>query len=148
MLRWLLAFFHLLGLGIGLGAVWVRARALASGAPDRAMISRLLAADSVWGVAALLWITTGLWRLLAGTEKPTEYYLASHAFWIKMSLLVVILALEVRPMVTLIRWRSRLARGETPDLGSAPALARISYVQAGLVVFMVLAATAMARGIG
>lgn len=148
MLRWLLAFFHLLGLGIGLGAVWVRARALASGAPDRATISRLLAADSVWGVAALLWITTGLWRLLAGTEKPTEYYLASRAFWIKMGLLVMILALEVRPMVTLIRWRSRLARGETPDLASAPALARISYVQAGLVVLMVLAATAMARGIG
>ena len=148
MLRWLLAAAHLLALGIGLGAVWVRARALASGAPDRATISRLLAADSVWGVAALLWITTGLWRLLAGTEKPTEYYLASHAFWIKMSLLVVILALEVRPMVTLIRWRSRLARGKTPDLGSAPALARISYVQAGLVVLMVLAATAVARGIG
>jgi putative membrane protein len=147
-LRWLLAFAHLLGLGIGLGAVWVRARALGANPADRSTLSRLLAADSVWGVAALLWITTGLWRLLAGTEKPTEYYVASHAFWIKMALLAAILALELRPMVTLLRWRRQLARGGPPDLVSASALSRISYVQALLVVLMVLAATAMARGVG
>ena len=148
MLRWLLAFFHLLGLGIGLGAVWVRARALGSDPTDRSTLARALAADSVWGIAALLWITTGLWRLLAGTEKPTGYYLSSHTFWTKMALLGLILALELRPMVTLIRWRVQLGQGGTPDVGSAPALARISYVQAVLVVLMVLAATAMARGIG
>lgn len=148
MLRWLLAAVHLLALGIGLGAVWVRARSLASGPAERSALARALAADSAWGIAALLWITTGLWRLLAGTEKPTAYYLSSHTFWTKMGLLAAILALEVRPMVTLIRWRIQLGRGETPDVTSAPALSRISYVQAVLVVLMVLAATAMARGIG
>jgi putative membrane protein len=65
-----------------------------------------------------------------------------------MALLGLILALELRPMVTLIRWRIQLSQAGTPDVGSAPALARISYAQAVLVVLMVLAATAMARGIG
>ncbi len=146
MLRWLLAAVHLLALGIGLGAVWVRARALGSGRLDRATLAHAFAADSVWGVAAMLWISTGLWRLLAGTEKPTGYYLASHAFWLKMGLLAAILVLEVLPLVTLVRWRIALARGGTPDLATAPVLSRISFGQAVLVVLMVLAATAMARG--
>jgi putative membrane protein len=51
-------------------------------------------------------------------------------------------------MFTLIRWRQAVARGGVPDTQPAALLARISYVQAGLIVLMVLAATAMARGIG
>jgi putative membrane protein len=105
-------------------------------------------ADSLWGLAAVLWISTGLWRLLAGLEKGTGYYLQNHVFLSKMALLALILVLELRPMVTLIKWRSAVSRGQTPDIRAAPSLARISFVQAGLVVLMVLAATAMARGVG
>lgn len=146
MLRWLLASFHLLALGLGLGAVWVRGRGL-QGPLDASGLRRVFLADTVWGLAALLWIGTGLWRLLGGTEKPTDYYLHNHAFMAKMALLLLILALELRPMITLIRWRSRVGRGELPDTRLAPLLARISFVQAGIVVLMVFAATAMARGL-
>jgi uncharacterized membrane protein len=41
-----------------------------------------------------------------------------------------------------------VARGEIPDARSAGRFARISFIQATLVVLMVLAATAMARGYG
>jgi putative membrane protein len=148
MLRWLLAAVHLLALGIGLGSVWVRARLLGGPTLDGLTLRRALAADAWWGVAALLWIGSGLWRLLAGTEKTTAYYLGSHIFWTKMALLAAILVLESRPIVTLTAWRRLIARGETPDLRAAPAIARTSYVQAVLVILMVLAATAMARGLG
>jgi putative membrane protein len=148
MLRWLLAAIHLLALGIGLGSVWARARLLGGPTPDGPTLRRALAADAWWGVAALLWVGSGLWRLLAGMEKTTAYYLGSHLFWTKMALLGAILVLESRPIVTLTVWRRLLARGETPDLRAAPAIARTSYVQAVLVILMVLAATAMARGLG
>jgi putative membrane protein len=146
MLRWLLASFHLLALGVGLGAVWVRGRGL-RGPLDPSGLRRVFLADSVWGLAALLWISTGLWRLLGGTEKATDYYLHNHAFLTKMGLFLLILVLEVWPMATLIRWRVRLGRGELPDTRAAPVLARISFAQAWIVVLMVFAATAMARGL-
>ena len=100
MLRWLLAALHLLALGIGLGAVWSRARSLRQPL-DSPGLRRVLAADAWWGIAALLWISTGLWRWLGGLEKGTAYYLQNHVFWTKMLLLAVILALEVGPIITL-----------------------------------------------
>lgn len=144
-LRWLIATLHLLVLPVGLGAIWMRARALARVTGSEGL-ARVLVADNLWGIAAIVWIATGLWRAFGGLEKGTAYYLHDHAFHIKMGLLVLILLLEVWPMVTLIRWRIRLRGGPVPDTHLAPQLARVSYVQAALVILMVFAATAVARG--
>jgi putative membrane protein len=147
MLRWILAALHLLALGIGLGAVWARRQALRPPL-DLPAVRRVLAADAWWGVAALIWISTGLWRWLGGLEKGTAYYLQNHAFWAKMLLLGFVLALELGPMVTLASWRREVRAGRLPDLARAPAVARASAIQVVLVILMVLAATAMARGMG
>lgn len=146
-LRWTLAALHLLALGIGLGAVWARGVNLRTAltAPD---LRRVFRADSAWGLAAVLWISTGLWRWLAGLEKTTEYYLHNHVFLTKMGLFLLIVALEISPMLTLIRWRRLTAAGQPVDTGAARRMATISFVQAALVVSMVFVATAMARGIG
>jgi putative membrane protein len=146
-IRWLFAALHLLGLGIGLGAVWARARAL-QGPLDAAGLRRAFYADTWWGIAALLWIATGLVRAFGGLEKGSAYYLHNHVFWTKMILLGLILVLEIGPMLTLIRWRVLTGQGGRPDTRSAPRLATISYLEAVLVALMILAATALARGYG
>jgi putative membrane protein len=145
--RLIFAALHLLGLGVGLGGVWMRARAL-SGPLDANGLKRVFAADTAWGLAALIWIGSGLTRAFGGFEKGSAYYLASHLFWTKMSLLVLVLLLELRPMIVLIRWRIQVGKAATPQLGAARALAVISYVQAGIVVVMVFIAAALARGYG
>ena len=147
MTRWLLAAVHLLGLGVGLGAVWARARAL-RGPLDSHGIRRVLAADAWWGIAALLWIGSGLWRLFGGVEKGTAFYFQNHVFWTKMGLFLLIIVLEIGPIVTFTTWRRQVAQGVVPDLSSAPRIARVSAIQAVLVVLMVFAAPAMARGYG
>ncbi len=145
LIRWLVAAIHLLALGLGLGAIWSRRRAL-KGLPDPKNLQRAIYADTLWGIAALLWITTGLARAFAGLEKGSAYYLASNAFILKMVLLGLVLLLEVWPMVTLIRWRIQISRGEAIDTQNAKRLSLISAVQTTLVVTMVFAATAVARG--
>ena len=151
MLAIALAWLHLIALGLGLGAVIQRGTALRR-FPAPGALGRAFAADTMWGFAAGLWISTGLWRLLAGTDKATGYYMQNHVFFGKMGLLLVILALEVGPMVTLIRWRAALRKGAAEDAVASPATARriatVSHVQAAIVVLMVLAAVSMARGLG
>ncbi len=145
LLRWLLASLHLLGLGIGLGAIWVRSRALA-GVPDPACVRRALRADAWWGVAALLWLGTGLPRLLLGLEKPADYYFGGRIFWLKLGLFTLVFLLELGPMVGLTLWRLALKRGTPPDTRKAARWAATGRVQLALVVVLVFVATAMARG--
>ena len=143
MLRIVLAALHLLALGIGLGAVWSRARLL-GGRFDSGAVRRALVVDSWWGVAAVVWLATGLWRLFAATEKATTYYMTNRVFLAKMGMFVLVLILEIGPMITLLRWR----RGMQPDASAAKRIATISYVECLLVIAMVVAAVAMARGYG
>lgn len=151
MLQVALAAVHLLALAVGLPSVVMRARALRRAARDgsRDALDRAFAADTLWGLSALLWISSGLWRYLADIEKSTGYYNRNHFFFAKMGLLALVLLLEIWPMVKLIGWRAAARRGE---VGAAPATARriaaVSSVQAALVVAMVLFASAMARGYG
>ena len=146
--RLALAWLHLLALGVGLGGVWGRARALHDSLRDpvdERAIRRALVADAWWGVAAVVWLATGLWRLLAGTEKSTTYYLTNPAFNAKMLMFVAVIALEAWPMLTLVRWRRRTREPHARDAGRIEV---ISYVECALVVAMVFAAVSMARGFG
>jgi uncharacterized membrane protein len=148
LIRVSLAWMHLLALGIGLGGVWGRARALHDSLREPAdprAVRRALVADTWWGIAAGLWIITGVWRLVGSTEKSTAYYLANHAFYAKMALFLGILALEIWPMLTLMKWRTGKAEPHARDVGRIEV---ISYVECALVVGMVLAAVSMARGLG
>jgi uncharacterized membrane protein/murein DD-endopeptidase MepM/ murein hydrolase activator NlpD len=146
--RLALAWLHLLALVAGLAGVWARGRALSDSLrhpEDPRAIRRALVGDTWWGIAALAWIVTGLWRLIAGTEKSTSYYVASHAFLLKMSLFLVVFALEIWPMTTLMRWRRKKLQPDARDVGR---IEIISYVQASLVAIIALVAVAMARGYG
>lgn len=147
MLAAIVSALHLLALAIGLPSVFVRGRAL-KGRLDREGLRRVFAADTVWGIAAALWLATGLLRAFAGLEKGTAFYLGSWLFLAKLGLFVLIVALEIRPMVTLIRWRAAMRGGGTPDTSAARSLYRLNHVELALVVVMVFVASFMARGYG
>jgi putative membrane protein len=142
--RWLFAALHLLALAIGPAAVFARGRAL-RGTLDRAGLARAFFADNLWGVAAGLWLVTGIPRLLF-FEKGVAYYMQHPLFLTKLVLFLLIFALEVWPMVTLIRWRIATKKGEAIDTSAARRIATISFVQMALVLVIVFLATAVARG--
>ncbi len=147
MLSAVVSSLHVLALAIGLPSVWWRGRAL-KGRLDAEGLRQLFVADSLWGIAALLWIVTGLLRAFGGLEKGTEFYLRSPLFWVKMALFACVLMLEIWPMLTFIRWRGQLRRGQAPDTSRARTFYVLNHVEMGIVVVMVFVASRMARGIG
>jgi putative membrane protein len=143
---YLLAVLHLLTFGLGFGSCWARASALKN-LKDDSGLNAVFFADNLWGVSALLWIVTGLWRVLGGIEKGTDYYLGSTAFQIKMVLFIFIFLLELKPMITFYKWRAKHKRGQQIDLSVAPALARITQIELILLIPIVFMAVAMSRGL-
>jgi|SRR5919197_873845 putative membrane protein len=138
---------HVLALAIGLPAVFLRGLAL-RGSLDPPAFRLLFAADSAWGVAAAMWLVTGLLRAFGGLEKGSQFYLGSNVFWLKLALFATVLALEAWPMTVLIRWRRHRRHGESPETSRAGTLYVINHVEMILVIGIVFVASFMARGAG
>ncbi|HEY2798703.1 MAG TPA: DUF2214 family protein [Thermoanaerobaculia bacterium] len=147
-----LSALHVLALAIGFGAVFARGRRLRDlrrTPEDAAIYTRLFQADALWGLAALLWIGTGLLRVFGGLEKQPAFYLRNGFFWIKMALFLLVFVLEVRPIVTFGRWRKARRTGAWPATGGAPSLPGLIAVndaETAIVVVIPFAAALMARG--
>ncbi|MBS4088651.1 DUF2214 family protein [Pseudomonas rustica] len=147
LVHWFLAAVHLLAFALGFWAVLTRGTAFSRLAAGTGEAKRVLLADNLWGVSALILLITGGMRAFGGYEKGTDYYLHQPLFHLKMTLFVLILLMELAPMITLIKWRIALAKGKPIDTGRAKIYARISHAEALLLVLMVVAATGMARGV-
>jgi uncharacterized membrane protein len=150
MLRITLASLHLLALALGLMATVLRGSALRETFTPSSL-RRALRLDVIWGIAAVLWIITGLWRLFGATEKPTTYYMANHWFMAKMGCFLLIFLLEIWPMLTMMRARAALRQGLDAAAIVVPAAKRIAligHVQATIALAMIFMAVAMARGFG
>src|SRR5258705_5610992 len=104
----LLSAVHLLTLALGLGAVFLRGQALARPLDDAGW-RRLLAADNAWGIAAGLWIASGLARVFFGGKEP-GFYLRNGFFWLKLALFGLGFLLQLTPMGTFMRLRSAQRR--------------------------------------
>jgi putative membrane protein len=140
----LLSSIHLLTLALGLGAIFIRGRALAQPL-DEVGWQRLLAADNIWGVAAGLWIASGLGRVFLGGKEP-GFYWHNGFFWVKLALFGLVFALELTPMMTFIRVRAARRRSAALPRFSVEACRRINSAEVVLVVAIVFVASFMARG--
>lgn len=101
----LVAALHFIALGIGLGSVFMRGiyiRGLREDSSDE-QFRRLFTADNFWGLAAILWIATGLLRTFGGLEKGAAFYLQNDMFILKMALFLAVIFLEIYPATTFVR---------------------------------------------
>jgi putative membrane protein len=110
---------------------------------------RILSADRVYGIAAGVVLIVGALRV-AFFEKSPEYYLHSAPFIAKITLFALVGLLSIYPTVEFLSWRTALRRGELPAV-SEERMERIRLIILGelvCVVFIILCAALMARGIG
>ena len=151
LLRSLVAGIHYLALALGLASVYARGlrlRRLRRAPQDGEALAALFRADAAWGVAALLWIATGLPRLFGGLEKASEFYLRNGFFYTKMGLFALVLVLELLPMVTFIRWRKAQRTAAGAPVAGAPlgTLIRLNDLEVAVVILIPFVAALMVRG--
>jgi putative membrane protein len=152
MISSLTASLHYFALAIGLGGVFMRGRylkALIDNPTSEIETKRLLIADNFWGVAALLWILTGLARAFGGLEKGTDFYLHNPLFHLKMTLFVLIFLLEIAPAIAFMKLRTKRVKfaGEMLSPAKLALFRKINHWEAILAFMMIFVASAMARGL-
>ena len=145
--QWVLAAIHLFAFALAFWAALTRGTAFRKLSAGTGEVKCVLLADNLWGLSALTLLITGAMRAFGGHEKGSDYYLHQPLFHLKMTLFLLILLMEFAPMIMLIKWRIASSRGVALDSGRAKLYARISHVEALLLILMMVAATGMARGV-
>lgn len=110
---------------------------------------RLINADRLYGLSAIVLIALGVLRVLY-FEKGPSYYLNSAPFIIKMVLFVVVGVLSIYPTRIFMQWRKMLANGsgEALDATKLKRVSLIVHLELLGIAGILLCAVLMAKGIG
>lgn len=109
---------------------------------------RLLRADAVLGLSAVIVLGVGLARVI-WFEKGSDYYLHSIPFLVKFSLFVLTALLSIYPTVRFMAWRPAIRKGEPPviDAAALRTIRMVLHLELVGVVLILLMAAMMARGV-
>jgi putative membrane protein len=102
---------------------------------------RLARTDMVLGISAGVLLVVGVLRVFY-FEKGASFYFHNAAFIAKLALFVAVALLSIYPTLKFLAWR------KTPDPAAVPAVRRVLHLELVAVVFILLFAALMARGIG
>ncbi len=116
---------------------------------DQKTARKILVFDSLYGIAALLLLTTGLLKFFL-YGKGSAYYIHNYIMWIKLALFAIVGLLSIYPTVYFLKWRKILKRGEEMVI-SEKAYKNISlliHLELAIAILIPLLATLLARGFG
>lgn len=139
------AYGHYLGLALSVGCLVTERLTVRAGMSEEEE-KRLVVADSIYGLAAVLIVVTGYLRVVA-YGKGWDFYAHEPIFWVKLWLLSVMGAASFFPTVQIVK----RAVGPPPGPMSEKLAARMtSIINAELLAIgsIPLAATLMSRGVG
>jgi len=115
---------------------------------NAAVVERLARVDTVYGIAALMVLATGVARTVLGI-KGTAWYWTNPLLHVKLTLFIVVGVISIVPTLTYVRWRKTLrATGALPAEADIQKTRKLVMVQAHLIAVIPLVAVFLARGFG
>ncbi|HUQ06948.1 MAG TPA: DUF2214 family protein [Kofleriaceae bacterium] len=113
-------------------------------------IAKTRLADNGNGIGSIFLFGAGLWRLFGELEKPMGFYTANPVFWVKMSALGVMVALEMYPQYVVLPWHIRHGRKKPiePKPGQFERMFTLCVLQLPCILVVIVCAALMARGVG
>ena len=115
----------------------------------RKEMKKLQRADSLYGLAALMVLTTGTLRIM-WQGKGWDYYLDNTFFITKLSLFIVVGLLSIYPTVAFLKWRKLPDEQDSITYDDAMYKRILGFIRIEvMLVFLIpLFAALMARGLG
>lgn len=142
------AYFHYLSIGIIFAALAIEFFTLKEEL-NLKEAWRILWADSVYGIAAIIVLVTGILRVLY-FAKDTAYYLNNPIFWVKIAVYLIVGTVSLYPTISFLKWIKSLMEKKVPEI-TINQYKRLK----GVIIFELIGfstiplfASMMARGIG
>jgi putative membrane protein len=144
----IVAYLHYLSLGVIYASLATELFTLKSELTSK-LGWRILMADTAYGIAGLLVLTTGILRFKY-YGSGSDFYSSQPLFWVKMALFILVGLLSLYPTISFLGWIKDLRQDQVPKLESG----RIQLLQKIIITELVgfslipLTASMMARGVG
>jgi putative membrane protein len=105
--------------------------------------------DLLYGVAAILVLTTGLLRWFV-YGKSSEFYLSNPVFHTKLTLFVIVAIISIIPTIKFLKWRKQVNNNQEPEMNEKVVKKLLIYIRIELLLLAILPllAVMLARGIG
>jgi len=112
-------------------------------------IKSLAGIDLVYGIAAILVLTTGLLRWFV-YGKGSDFYLSNPLFHIKLTVFVIMGVLSIFPTIKFRKWKKMVNKGEEPNIDEKATKRLLMFIRIELLLLAILPllAVMIARGVG
>jgi putative membrane protein len=147
-MNWLFAFLHHIA-AFALVAALVIEFVLIRDELSAKSAQKILLADLALAISASVLVVVGLLRVFY-FEKGASYYFHNASFIAKFSLFVLVALLSAYPTIQFLSWRGAIKRQQALSVSPQKlrAIRAVIHWELAGVVFIILFAVLMARGIG
>ncbi|MEZ5083519.1 MAG: DUF2214 family protein [Bacteroidales bacterium] len=144
----LIPYLHYIGIMALMGSLISEHLILKPELPN-SQIKPLALIDLVYGLSAIVVLTTGLLRWFV-YGKGYDFYMATPLFHIKLTLFIILGILSIIPTVKFLKWRKQLRHGEQPDTNEKTVKRLLLFIRIELLIMVIipLLAVMIARGSG
>jgi len=144
----LIPYLHFIGIMVLMGSL-VSEHLLLKPGINKTQIKSLAGIDLVYGISAIIVLTTGLLRWFVN-GKGSEFYLSNPIFHIKVTLFVVLAVLSIFPTIRFMKWRKQIKQGNEPEVDEKTVKRLLMFIRIELLILAVMPflAVLVARGVG
>jgi len=100
-------------------------------------IKSLATIDLIYGLSAIIVLTTGLLRWFV-YGKGYDYYMSTHLFHIKLTLFIVLGILSIFPTIKILKWKKQINHGEEPDITEKGVKKLLMFIRIELLIIAII----------
>lgn len=110
-------------------------------------IKQLAATDLIYGISAIIVLTTGLLRWFV-YGKGYDFYMSTPLFHIKITLFIILGILSIFPSIKFYKWNKQVKQSEEPDITKKGVKKLLMFIRIELLIIIIipLLAVLIARG--
>ena len=132
----LIPYLHYIGIMALMGSL-ISEHLILKPSIKKDQIKSLATIDLIYGLSAIVVLTTGLLRWFV-YGKGYDFYMSTPLFHIKLTLFIILGVLSIFPTIKFLKWRKQINRGEEPDITEKGVKKLLMFIRIELLIIAII----------